>query len=73
VLISPFFVLALTLALQYYQKRSYLLRNREVREKRITWLLLAAVMVAIFYLPLWTGLPVPYLLWRMQLFLPLWI
>jgi dolichyl-phosphate-mannose--protein O-mannosyl transferase len=73
VLISPFFVLALTLALQHYLKRSYLLQNREVREKRIALLLLGAAGVAIFYLPLWTALPVPYVYWRLQLFLPFWI
>jgi dolichyl-phosphate-mannose--protein O-mannosyl transferase len=73
VVISPFFVLALTLALQHYLKRSYLLGNLEVRQKRITGLILLAMVVAVFYMPLWTGLPVPYPLWRMQLFLPFWI
>lgn len=73
VLISPFFVLALTLVLQYYLRRGYLLKVSELREKRVAWLLLAAAVVAIFYLPLWTGLPVPYLFWRLQLFLPFWI
>jgi 4-amino-4-deoxy-L-arabinose transferase-like glycosyltransferase len=73
VVISPLFVLALTLALQYYLRRSHLLGNREFREKRITGLIVLATAVAIFYLPLWTGLAVPYPLWRMQLFLPFWI
>ena len=73
VIISPLFVLALTLALQHYLRRSHLLGNREFREKRITSLILLATVVAIFYLPLWTGLAVPYPLWRMQLFLPFWI
>lgn len=73
VVISPFFVLALTLALQHYLRRGYLLKTFELREKRITGLVLLALVVAIFYLPLWTGLPVPYPFWRLQLFLPLWI
>ena len=73
VVISPFFVLALTLALQHYLRRGYLLKTFELRAKRITGLVLLALVVAIFYLPLWTGLPVPYSFWRLQLFLPLWI
>ena len=73
VLISPFFVLALTLALHHYWRRGLLLRLRLLRSKRITGFLIAASLLAIFYLPLWIGLPVPYEFWRLQLLLPIWI
>lgn len=73
VVISPFIVLALTLALQHYHKRGFLLRVSELRERNIVRLLVAASLVGIFYLSLWTGLAVPYELWRVQLFLPFWI
>ena len=73
VLISPFFVLALTLALQHYWRRGLLLRVQPLRSRRITGFLIAASLLAIFYLPLWIGLPVPYELWRLQLLLPIWI
>lgn len=73
VAISPFFVLALTLALQHYWRRGFSLRVEALREKRITGLLLLAAAVAAFYLPIWIGLPVPYDFWRLQMLLPIWI
>jgi len=73
VAISPFFVLALTLALQHYWRRGFLLKVQALREKRITGLLLLAAAVAAFYLPIWIGLPVPYDFWRLQMLLPIWI
>ncbi|MTA30424.1 MAG: phospholipid carrier-dependent glycosyltransferase [Actinobacteria bacterium] len=73
VVISPFFVLALTLVLQHYWQRGLLLKVRAVRERRITWLVLLASAVAVFYLPIWMGLPVPYEYWRLQMLLPIWI
>lgn len=73
VVISPFFVLAITLALQHYWKRGLLLKVQPLRSKRITAFLLASSLLALFYLPLWIGLPVPYELWRLQLLLPIWI
>jgi dolichyl-phosphate-mannose--protein O-mannosyl transferase len=73
VLISPFAVLALTLALQQYWRRGLLLKVQPLRTRRITGFLLAASVLAAFYLPLWIGLPVPYEFWRLQLLLPIWI
>jgi dolichyl-phosphate-mannose--protein O-mannosyl transferase len=73
VLISPFFVLALTLALQHYLNRGYLLGLWVSREKKLVLFLAAAFWIALFYLSLWTGLPVPYEFWRVQLLLPFWI
>ena len=73
VVISPFFVLALTLALQHYFKKGLLLGVQGLREKRITVFLIASSLVALFYLSLWTGLAVPYEFWRIQLLLPFWI
>jgi len=73
VLISPFAVLALTLALQQYWRRGLLLRVQPLRTRRMTGFLLAASVLAVFYLPLWIGLPVPYEFWRLQLLLPIWI
>jgi dolichyl-phosphate-mannose--protein O-mannosyl transferase len=73
VAISPFFVLALTLALQHYWRRGFSLRVEALREKRITGLLLLAAAVAVLYLPIWIGLPVPYDFWRLQMLLPIWI
>lgn len=73
VLISPFFVLALTLALQHYLNRGYLIGLAESREKKLVLFLTAAFLIALFYLSLWTALPVPYEFWRVQLLLPFWI
>jgi dolichyl-phosphate-mannose--protein O-mannosyl transferase len=73
VLIAPFFILALTLVLQHYWRRGLLLKVQRLRERRITGFLLATSLLAIFYLPLWIGLPVPYDFWRWQLLLPIWI
>lgn len=73
VVISPFFVLALTLALQHYFKRGFLLKVEKLREKRIVWVLVVSLFVALFYLSLWTGIAVPYEFWRIQLLLPFWI
>lgn len=73
VVISPFMVLALTLALQHYWRRGLLLKVQPLRSRRITGFLLVASLIAIFYVPLWIGLPVPYEFWRLQLLLPIWI
>jgi dolichyl-phosphate-mannose--protein O-mannosyl transferase len=73
VALVPFLILALTLALQHYWRRGFLLRVEALREKRITGLLLLAAAVAAFYLPIWIGLPVPYDFWRLQMLLPIWI
>ena len=71
--ISPFIVLALTLAMQHYWRRGLLLKVQPQRTRRITVFLLAASLLAIFYMPLWIALPVPYAFWRLQLLLPIWI
>jgi dolichyl-phosphate-mannose--protein O-mannosyl transferase len=73
VALVPFLILALTLALQHYWKRGFLLGVSKLRSKRIMTLVVVATLASLFYLPLWIGLPVPYELWRMQLLLPIWI
>ena len=73
VVISPFFVLALALVMQHYWRRGLALKVQPLRTRRITWFLVAAGLLAIFYLPLWIALPVPYEFWRLQLLLPIWI
>ncbi len=73
VVITPFLVLALTLALQQYWRRGVMLGVQQLRTKRIVVLLVAASLLALFYLSLWIGLPVPYDFWRLQLLLPIWI
>lgn len=73
VIISPFLVLALTLALQHYWRRGLLLKVQMLRTRNITGFLIATSLLALFYLPLWIGLPVPYEFWRLQLLLPIWI
>ncbi len=73
VALVPFLILALTLALQHYWKRGFLLGVSKLRSKRIMTLVVVATLLSMFYLPLWIGLPVPYELWRMQLLLPIWI
>lgn len=73
VVLVPFLVLALTLVLQHYWKRGWLLNVPRLRSRRITTFLIVSTLVSVFYLPLWTGLPVPYELWRIQLLLPIWI
>lgn len=73
VIISPFLVLALTLVLQHYWRRGLLLKVQMLRTRNITGFLIATSLLALFYLPLWIGLPVPYEFWRLQLLLPIWI
>ncbi len=73
VALVPFLILALTLVLQHYWRRGFLLGVFKRRSNRIMALVVVAALVSMFYLPLWIGLPVPYELWRMQLLLPIWI
>ena len=73
VLMVPFVVLALVLALHHYWRRSFLLRNTALRERRILLLALGTVVCAAYFMSIWMGLPTPDWVWRIQMLLPIWI
>ena len=73
VLITPYAALALAVAAQHYWRRGIVLRQVETRERRIRLLIVATVVVALYFLSIWMGIPVPHWVWRMQMLLPIWV
>jgi len=73
VLITPFVALALTLAVHHYWRRGIWLRQIQTRERRIRNLVIAVVLVALYFMSIWMGLTVPYWVWRIQMLLPIWV
>lgn len=74
VVMMPFLVLALAQALRDIAgHRDDPLPRRRTGERTVIGILIAAVLVSIFFLPSWTGVSVPYPFWMLHNWLPGWI
>ncbi|WP_460802257.1 dolichyl-phosphate-mannose--protein mannosyltransferase [Microbacterium sp. GXF6406] len=74
VVMMPFLVLALVLALREMAgRRSAPLHRRQVGQRAVAIFLIAAVLISAFFYPVWTGMNVPYQFWLAHNWLPGWI
>ncbi|MFS0913271.1 dolichyl-phosphate-mannose--protein mannosyltransferase [Microbacterium sp. 179-I 3D2 NHS] len=74
VVMMPFLVLCLTLALRDVAgRRDDPLYRRQAGERTVLIILVAMVLVSAFFLPLWTGMSVPYDFWMLHNWMPGWI
>ena len=73
VVFVPFLILALSYALQRYLKTGYRLGISRLRERRITLFLLLSMLLGLYFLSIWMGLPVPHWVWQIQMWFPFWI
>ncbi|NCV80631.1 MAG: phospholipid carrier-dependent glycosyltransferase [Actinobacteria bacterium] len=73
VVLMPFFAIALTYVLHHYWRTGVIRGWRLKRERRISYLVLATVLVALYFTSIWMGLATPDWVWRIQMLLPIWI
>ncbi|NCW29659.1 MAG: phospholipid carrier-dependent glycosyltransferase [Actinobacteria bacterium] len=73
VVLMPFFAIALTYVLHHYWRTGVIRGWRLKRERRIGYLVLATVLVALYFTSIWMGLATPDWVWRIQMLLPIWI
>lgn len=74
VVMMPFLVLALTVTLRIIAgRREDPLPRRQSGERTVLIYLGVVVLVSAFFLPLWTGMSVPYDFWRLHNWLPGWV
>lgn len=74
VVMMPFLVLALALALRDLAgRRADPLHRRQAGERTVLTFLVAVVLISAFYYPVWTGMSVPYEFWLIHNWLPTWI
>ncbi|WP_249521333.1 phospholipid carrier-dependent glycosyltransferase [Microbacterium sp. ER1] len=74
VVMMPFLVLALTATLRIIAgRREDPLPRRQSGQRTVLIFLGVVVLVSAFFLPLWTGMSVPYDFWRLHNWLPGWV
>ena len=74
VVMMPFLVLALAMTLRIIAgKREDPLYRRQSGERTVIIFLTFVVLVSAFFLPLWTGMSVPYEFWLLHNWLPGWV
>ncbi|MDQ4213906.1 dolichyl-phosphate-mannose--protein mannosyltransferase [Microbacterium sp. ASV81] len=74
VVMAPFLILALVLALRDIAGRPADARTRRQSGQRtVVVIVVMIVLVSAFYLPLWIGLPVPWWFWNLHNWSPSWI
>ena len=73
VVLMPFFAIALAYVLHHYWRTGVIRGWRLKRERRISYLVLATVIVALYFTSIWMGLATPDWVWRIQMLLPIWI
>ena len=74
VVMVPFLILALTVALRELAgRRSAGLHRRTAGQRTVTVYLVIVVLVSAFFYPVWTGMSVPYPFWLIHNWLPGWI
>lgn len=74
VVMVPFLAIALVLAMQHLAGTT---RDPSPPTRRwriaIVVFIAAATALSIFFLPLWTGMEIPYWFWKMHMWLPTWV
>lgn len=74
VVMMPFLVLALAMTLRIIAgRREDPLHRRRSGERTVMIFLAFVVLVSAFFLPLWTGMSVPYEFWLLHNWLPGWV
>ena len=73
VVLMPFFAIALAYVLHHYWRIGVIRGWQLKRERRISLLVLATVLVAVYFASIWMGLATPDWVWRIQMLLPIWI
>ncbi|WP_282848530.1 dolichyl-phosphate-mannose--protein mannosyltransferase [Microbacterium oxydans] len=74
VVMMPFLVIALAMTLRIIAgKREDPLHRRQSGERTVMIFLVFVVLVSAFFLPLWTGMSVPYDFWLLHNWLPGWV
>ncbi|WP_447948373.1 dolichyl-phosphate-mannose--protein mannosyltransferase [Microbacterium maritypicum] len=74
VVMMPFLVLALAMTLRIIAgRREDPLHRRQSGERTVMIFLAFVVLVSAFFLPLWTGMSVPYEFWLVHNWLPGWV
>ena len=73
VVLMPFFAIALAYVLHHYWRIGVIRGWQLKRERRISILVLATVLVAVYFASIWMGLATPDWVWRIQMLLPIWI
>ena len=74
VVMMPFLVIALAMTLRIIAgKREDPLHRRQSGERTVMIFLAFVVLVSAFFLPLWTGMSVPFDFWRLHNWLPGWV
>lgn len=73
VVFTPFLILALTYALQRYLKRGFVLRRVAEREQAITSFVVLTMLLGLYFVSIWMGLPVPNWVWQIQMWFPFWV
>ncbi len=70
----PFVILALVLVLRHMAGRPEDPLHRRQSGQRTVWIILAlALLLSIFFYPVWTGVMVPYEFWLIHNWMPRWI
>lgn len=74
VVMMPFLVLSLVMTLRIIAgRREDPLHRRQSGERTVTIFLVFVVVVSAFFLPLWTGMSVPYEFWLLHNWMPGWV
>lgn len=74
VVMLPFLLLALALALRHLAgRREDPLHRRQAGERTVFVFLGFVVLISVFFYPVWTGMAVPYRFWLIHNWLPGWI
>jgi dolichyl-phosphate-mannose--protein O-mannosyl transferase len=73
VVFTPFLILAVAIALHRFWRTGLVSNRREVRERAIAIFVVLAFVLALYFATLWMGIPVPYWVWRIQMWFPFWI
>lgn len=73
VIYTPFLVLALVYASQRFWRSGLIYNRRDRRENVLIGTLLLALLLVIFFSPIWLGFVIPYYVWRSNMWLPQWI
>ena len=73
VVFTPFLILALAYAMHRYWRKGFLIGRVLQRERLLIVFFVLAMILVGYFASIWMGLPVPHWVWRMQMWLPLWI